>query len=273
MKVILSIGHINVYFFGLMIAIGALVGILLAAREANRKGLPGNKILDLAIYTFLGGIVGARLIYIIAYDPLYYMNNPLKMLMLQQGGLSIHGGILGGALVAIYYIRRQKLPLWKIADVLAPSLILGQAIGRVGCDVFGIATKSFYPWGVWVDGILLHPVQIYESTLNYLLFLYLWHKKDRITYHGQVFTHYLIGYAFIRGLVEFLRINPVVAGSFTVAHLMSAITILIGLALSFILKEKYPAPPVRRVRPDYGMFIAIAISMIFSVFLFYSVQA
>ncbi len=273
MKLLFDFGFFEVYFFGAMVALGALAGILLTVWQARRKGLPPDKALDLTVWTLLGGIVGARLGYILFYSPMYYVQNPLDIVMIQNGGLSIHGGILGGSLVAIYYIKRNKLPLWQFADILAPSLILGQAIGRIGCDVFGIPMEGVYPWGVWVGGTLVHPVQIYEVLLDYSLFAYLWLKRDRAKYQGQIFVHYLIGYALIRGAVEFLRTNPVIIDPFSVSHLLSLITIAAGFFLSLALKTRYPLPPVMQKKSGMVTTIVItAIGMILSVLLFFSVQ-
>lgn len=125
-----SIGHFSIYLFGLTIVIGMLAGIFSAAKEAIRLDLSEDAIFDIILYSIIGGIVGARLVYILVYDPSYYFANPLEILHINAGGLSIQGGILGGVLIGAWRVRKHHLNLWQIANVFAPALILGQAIGE-----------------------------------------------------------------------------------------------------------------------------------------------
>lgn len=226
-----SIGPLTFYFFGLMIAVGASVGIYIFTREAKRKGLDHKVLMDIAIYSLIGGIIGARITYILVYNPSYYFANPIKILHITEGGLSIHGGILGGVLVGYWFLKRHKMPIWETLDIVAPALIIAQGISRIGCDVFGGPISSALPWGVEKYGEYLHPAQAYEFLLDYLLFGYLWLRLKKPSYSGQVFIHYLIGFLVIRGIVEFTRVNPMVFGPFSVSHVMS----LIGIIIAFIL--------------------------------------
>lgn len=226
-----SIGPLTFYFFGLMIAVGASVGIYIFTREAKRKGLDHKVLMDIAIYSLIGGIIGARITYILVYNPSYYFANPIKILHITEGGLSIHGGILGGLLVGYWFLKRHKIPIWETLDIVAPALIIAQGISRIGCDVFGGPISSALPWGVEKYGEYLHPAQAYEFLLDYLLFGYLWLRLKKPSYSGQVFIHYLIGFLVIRGIVEFTRVNPMVFGPFSVSHVMS----LRGIIIAFIL--------------------------------------
>ncbi|MGG0720473.1 prolipoprotein diacylglyceryl transferase [Robertmurraya massiliosenegalensis] len=228
---IFSLGPVTVYFFGLMIAIGASVGLFLFTREAKRRSLDHKKLLDGALYALIGGVIGARVVYILVYNPSYYFENPLKILHISEGGLSIHGGILGGLLVGYWFLKRHKLPIWETLDIVAPALIIAQGISRIGCDVFGGPISSELPWGVEKYGEYLHPAQAYEFLLDYLLFGYLLLRLKKPSYSGQVFLHYLIGFLIIRGIVEFTRVNPMVIGPFSVSHVMSLIGILIAIIL------------------------------------------
>lgn len=226
-----SIGPLTFYFFGFMIAIGSLVGLYIFTREAKRQGLDHKVLMDVAIYSLIGGIVGARIIYILVYNPSYYFSNPIEIFSIHEGGLSIHGGILGGLLVGYWLLKRHKLPFWKTLDIVAPALIIAQGISRIGCDVFGGPISSALPWGIEINGEYLHPAQAYEFLLDYLLFGYLWLRLKKPSYSGQVFIHYLIGFMVIRGIVEFTRLNPMVFGPFSVSHVMSLIGIIIGIIL------------------------------------------
>jgi len=239
-KEVFSIGPVHIYLFGITIAAGMLAGILLALYEARRQGMPEDPFLDVLLYAILGGLLGARLAYVVVYNPAHYLANPLDIFRVNAGGMSIHGGILGGVLAGVWRARKHGLPIWKVADTVAPALILGQAIGRIGCDVFGAPMLGSWFWGVNVNGALLHPAQLYEFVLNYLLFAYLWSRRGSSHYQGQVFVHYLVGFSIIRAVAELFRVNPALFNLVSVAHVLSLIGIAAGLLLSRYLKHRYP---------------------------------
>lgn len=268
-----SIGHLSIYLFGVTVAVGMLVGIMLAGREAKRLKLPEDAVYDVILYSVLGGIVGARLVYILVYDPSYYFANPLEIFRINTGGLSIHGGIMGGFLLGIWRVRNYKLDLWQMADLLAPALILGQAIGRIGCDVFGLTMTKPYSWGVEFNGALVHPAQVYEFTLDYILFAWLWLRRNSVSYRGQVFVHYLIGFSVIRSIVELFRSNPEVFGFLSVSHLLSIAGIIAGLMLQQYLKKRYPLEAGNEQSSSAATTILVAVSLIAaSTAVYYFVQ-
>ncbi|MBM4764625.1 prolipoprotein diacylglyceryl transferase [Bacillus sp. B15-48] len=269
-----SIGPLTIYFFGFMIAIGASVGLFIFTREAKKQGLDHKLLMDGAIYSLVGGILGARVIYILVYNPAYYFANPIKIIFIHEGGLSIHGGILVGLIVGYWFLKKHKMPIWKTMDIAAPALIIAQGISRIGCDVFGGPISSAFPWGVEVYGGYLHPAQAYEFLLDYLLFGYLWLRLKNPVYSGQVFTHYLIGFMVIRGIVEFTRLNPVVFGPFSVSHVMSLIGIITGMILIKYLKQKEPIIKGNVVKKsDYiKTAIFVLILMIVSLIIYNLVQ-
>jgi phosphatidylglycerol---prolipoprotein diacylglyceryl transferase len=235
---LISIGPIHIYLFGMMIAIGSAVGLYFFLKEAKKRGYNDKVLLDAVIFSIMGGIIGARIIYVFVYNPVFYLSNPLEILFIHKGGLSIHGGLLGGLIVGILYLRKKQLPIWKTLDVAAPFIILAQGISRIGCDVFGVPTSSDPLWAIKVENILLHPAQAYEFTLNYLLFGYLWLRLKSTAYQGQVFFHYLIGFLTIRGIVEFFRENPLVFDFISVSHIMSLVGILIVFLLMNYQKKR-----------------------------------
>ncbi len=238
-KVIFQIGHLQINIFGLMIVIGILAGLWLAVREAKKTGVDPDSIMELVLYTVIGGVVGARLIYVLVYNPQYYMAEPLAILKIYEGGLSIHGGLLGGILVGGLYVKKKGLSFWKTADLVTPSLILGQAIGRIGCDVFGKPILGSLPWGVSINGQLLHPAQAYEFLLNYLLFFVLWRKRKNLEYNGQLFTTYLWAYPVIRAFVEIFRTNPQIFG-ISVSYIISLVFVIAAILLKRYLKQTMP---------------------------------
>ncbi len=148
--VLIEIGPLVIRWYGVMIAIACLLGIWVAGREAERKGIDREKIQDIFLYAIIGAVIGARLYYVAFAGWASFMDNPLSVFAVWKGGLAIHGAILGGLLVSIFYTRRQKIRFWKFADMCAPALILGQAIGRIGCflngDALGYPTDM--PWGL-----------------------------------------------------------------------------------------------------------------------------
>ncbi|MFZ7104010.1 MAG: prolipoprotein diacylglyceryl transferase [Peptococcaceae bacterium] len=276
MKILFSLGPFSIHFFGVMIAVGILVSYLLALKEARRKNLDEEPVTNLVLYSILGGIIGARIGYIAFYNPLYYLANPLEIFAIISGGLSIHGGIIGGTLTGFLYARQKGLAIWQTADAIVPALILGQAIGRVGCDVFGVPMSQPYFWGIKINNTLLHPAQMYEFTLDYLFFGYLWLKRTNIKYNGQLLVSYLLFFPLIRSFVELFRDNPTVFSSFSISHLLSIILFMTGLTLRhYLLKQRLQQLinreplSIKKITPVVMIVFAV---IMFSLALFYLVQ-
>lgn len=274
MKPLFSIGPFTLNFLGLMIAIGAIIGIYVFIKEVKRQGLNSDVLFNGAIYSLIGGIIGARIVYVLIYDPSYYFANPIKILSIHEGGLSIHGGILGGLLVGYMFLRHHKIPIWQTLDIVAPALILAQGISRIGCDVFGGSISSNLPWGMEINGEYLHPAQAYEFLLDYVMFGYLWLRLKKPAYTGQVFLHYLIGFMLIRGIVEFTRINPLVFGPFSVSHVMSLIGIIIGIILIKFRKQKQSTNNKNVIKKDdyIKTTLFVIALMVVSIIIYYLVQ-
>jgi phosphatidylglycerol:prolipoprotein diacylglycerol transferase len=233
-----SIGHFSIHLLSVTSAIGMIIGLLLIQKEGERKLLDKDKLMDLGIFTVLFGIIGARLGYILFFNFDYYLNNPSEIFRFSQGGLSIQGAILAGSAAAFIIMRRKNLPVWKTADAIVPGVILGQAIGRVGCDVFGVPMSRNWPWGVMVNGELLHPAQLYEVALNYILFLLIWRKRKTAKFDGELFFIYIIGFALNRFIVEFFRTNPQGLGPLSIAHVLSLVIIALGIMVLIFMKNR-----------------------------------
>jgi phosphatidylglycerol:prolipoprotein diacylglycerol transferase len=231
-RVLFEIGPITVYTFGVSIAVGVLAAYYLADREAKRAGLDVDKVSTLFLILLVAGILGARIFYILFYNPAYYSQHLVEIIKINEGGLSIHGGIIGAILAGWWYSRKVDLSFWSVADLLAPAAIMAQGIARVGCDVYGKAMAVIWPWGVQLQGQVVHPVQIYETLLDLALFIFLWGQRDRKKYSGQIFIYYLGFYALIRFILEFFRNNPVILASFTPAHITSVILMLFAIGLA-----------------------------------------
>ncbi|WHH60002.1 prolipoprotein diacylglyceryl transferase [Petroclostridium sp. X23] len=237
MKVLFHVFGFPVHFFGLMIAVGMLAGIYVAYLEAKRKGLNVDKLFDIVLYTVIAGVIGARVFYIVFYNPAYYIENPMEIIKINEGGLSIHGGLLAAFIVAILYVKKHKLSFFKYADAIAPAVILGQGIGRIGCDVFGKAMTTQLPWGIKYQGQLVHPAQVYEFILDYLVFFILWRMRKSVKYDGQIFLWYVVLFSVNRGIVELFRVNPSVIGWFSISHLLSLLFIISTLIVMYFVKK------------------------------------
>ncbi|MTI70746.1 MAG: prolipoprotein diacylglyceryl transferase [Firmicutes bacterium] len=230
---------ISVRWYGILISLGLLLGALIALREAKRIGFDDEKLIDLLIFAVPAAIIGARLYYVIfSWD--YYKGDIMKIINIRGGGLAIHGGIIASVLTAIIFCKIRKISFWQIADITAPSIILGQAIGRWGNYINKEAHggPTDLPWGIMVEGQKVHPTFLYESLWNFLVFIFLlWYRKNKVKVKGEVFLLYLILYSAARFFIEGLRTDSLMFGGFRVAQLIS-IAIIIGSILVFSLKRK-----------------------------------
>ena len=275
-RILFHVGPFTVYTFGASIAVGTLIAIWLADWEAKRVGMDADQVSTLSIILLVAGILGARIFFVMFYDPIYYWQHPFDIFKIYEGGLSIHGGILGAILAGLWYTRRTALSFWAVADLLAPAAVLAQGIARVGCDVYGKVMAAAWPWGVPVQGQLVHPVQIYETLLDLALFIFLWGKRERQRYSGQIFIYYLGGYALIRLVLEFFRTNPTLIGKLTPAHFTSILFIIAALGIDRwrsryeVVRLETMNAPALWVSP--GVWIAITVLAAASLGIFYSLN-
>jgi len=240
--VLFEVGNISIYAWGTMLALAVLSGTFLAAREAKKHNIQGEKIMDLVLTVVIGGLIGARLFYVFVYEPRTYLADPLEIFRLWQGGLVFYGGLMGGVLAGIWYVRRAGLPFWRTADLLAPYLALGYGIVRIGCFAngccYGKPTGGF--WGVvfpHLDDIARHPTQIYSSVSGFLLFGLLYYLLRHKRFDGQVFLAYVILYGITRTLIESLRENLTVWGPVTVSQLVSVLMVIAAAGYYRYLKR------------------------------------
>lgn len=238
MKELFSFGPIHIYFFGLMIAIAAIVGGAFAIKQGEKRGINEDTMFNLIIIVVISGVLGARLFYILFYNPSFYFSNPGEIIKIDEGGLSIHGGIFSAIVAGYIYSIKSKISFFKLADIAVIGIALAQGIGRVGCDVFGKPMTNIMIWGINYNGQILHPAQVYEFILDYILFIILWRRSYKKKFEGELFVIYLIAFPIIRGIVEFFRINPVVWGPFSISHLLSLVLVIIGLGTYMILYKR-----------------------------------
>jgi len=212
--ILVEFGFIKIFTYGLLVATGFFVAILLAGRQGKKEGLDQQKIMDLAFYVLVAALVGGRLLYIVV-EYRYFLDNPMEVLKFWKGGLVFYGGFIGAFSVGFWYVRKHQLPVWKVGDIVAPSIAIGQAIGRWGCFFAGCCygVRTDVPWAITFSDpkslapldIPLHPTQIYLS-LNALVIygILVWLRK-RKKFEGQVFWTYGILYSIGRFIIEYYR--------------------------------------------------------------------
>jgi phosphatidylglycerol:prolipoprotein diacylglycerol transferase len=272
----LKLGSLTLHWYGVLVAVGFLTGLWTASRRAPRAGLRGDAVADLGPWLIVGALVGSRVLYVITYwntlfdDPLIPGAPWTEVFMIHRGGLVYYGGLIGAALAYVIVVRWKQLPLWRLADVLSPSIALGCVFGRLGCLMNGCCygRPCDLPWAIrfpadslaWRQHRALgladehglsapvHPTQIYDALFNLALYAGLAWLFRRRKFDGQVFTAYLMGYAALRSVVELFRGDYAAdrpAGGFTPAHLTSLVVFAAGAVAFTCLRQrgKQAAPP------------------------------
>ncbi len=232
--ILFRIGDFEVTSFGLMVAMGALVGLWLFRRELVRSGLPESAT-DAAVAGVLGGLAGAKLLWTFEHAG----EAPLMSLLLSRGGMSWFGGLIGGVAAGLFVMWRRRLPIVATLAAATPALAAGHAIGRIGCFLVGddYGRPTDLPWGVaFPEGlppttVPVHPTQLYEAAALALVTWALVRWRRRGVSDTVVLGRYLAIAGAIRFAIEFIRVNVRVLGPLTVAHLVSLALVAAGVAL------------------------------------------
>jgi phosphatidylglycerol:prolipoprotein diacylglycerol transferase len=248
--VFFSIGPINIYTYGLLVAAGFSIGIVLALYFGKKQGISRENILDISFYSLVASIIGSRIFFVLIEYKLF-INNPLDIFKIWEGGLVFYGGILLVIPVTYLYIRIKSLPLWMTLDLFAPSLAIGHSIGRIGCFSAGCCygKPTTLPWGVIfsdpnsmaVTGISLHPTQLYESAAELGIFIILIIMRKNKRFDGQLVLSYLLLYSFARFIIEFFRGDierGIIFNGFSVAQGISIILFMTSLICLKLLRKK-----------------------------------
>ena len=212
--ILIEFGFFKIFTYGLLVATGFLVAILLASSREEKEGLDSQKVLDLCFYVMVSALLGARLLYVIV-EYRYFLDSPLEIFKFWKGGLVFYGGLILGVLISLWYLKRNQMPMWKTADLLAPSIALGQLIGRWGCFFAGscYGKKTDVAWGITFTDprslapleISLHPTQVYLSLNAVFIFIFLMWLSKRKVFDGQILWSYGILYSIGRFLIEYFR--------------------------------------------------------------------
>src|SRR5476649_1448779 len=218
---LLELGPITVYTYGVLLAAAYLLGLKLAMVRAERRGLDSARVLDLGIYIIIAALIGAKLLLLII-DFNTFKNDPRELLTLARSGGVFYGGLILAVAVALWYIRRARLPLWTTCDVFAPGIALGHVVGRFGClfagCCYGKQLAQPHWWTVtFTDpfalanvgtplGVPLYPTQIFEAGAEALiLIVLLWTERKGRPFAGRTFWFYMLLYAISRFIIEFYR--------------------------------------------------------------------
>jgi phosphatidylglycerol:prolipoprotein diacylglycerol transferase len=251
-----KLGGFAVHSYGIMIALAFAAGLWTATLRARREKISSDFIMDVVMWLVVGSIIGARTVYVTTYWHEEFAGQPvMEIFAVWHGGLVYYGGLIGGIVAGGFYIWWKRMPFWKTADVLAPSIALGSFFGRVGCLLNGCCygRPTDLPWAITFTnslardfsntplGVPLHPTQIYDGLLNLMLYGFLaWlfrHKK----FDGEIFATYLICYSITRSIVEHFR------GDYSTLHYHLGLTpaqwisvpmFITGLALAAVLSRR-----------------------------------
>jgi phosphatidylglycerol---prolipoprotein diacylglyceryl transferase len=254
-RVAFELGPLTVYWYGIIIGVGILLGLMLAINESKKVNLDPNIFTDLIIWAIPVSILFARLYYV-SFEWEYYSRNPTKIIAIWEGGIAIHGALTGAMLTAILFCHKKGVSFWKIADIAAPSLILAQAIGRWGnfmnqeahgTEVSRNFLESLYLPDfiidqMFINGSYFHPTFLYESLWNVMGFIFLiiirkWVKGLK---QGEIFLLYLAWYSVGRFFIEGLRTDSLMlTDNIRIAQVLSLVLVGLSLSLIFYRRKKY----------------------------------
>lgn len=257
-----SIGPLTLHSYGVLLALAFVLGLMIASRQARRARLPAEQVTDLAVYVLIAGLLGAKLALLIV-EWGYYSKNLGELFSLLQSGGVFYGGLLAALPVAWWYARRHALPGWSAADALAPGVVLGQSVGRLGCFAAGccFGKPASVPWAVTFRDLYaaravgtpmdtpLHPTQLYESLATFLILLVLLAVARRKRFEGQVMLSYVLLYSCARFVIEIFRGDPargsVFRGALSTSQFVALVLVLGALVLwPYLARRGRPAPPL-----------------------------
>ena len=257
-SIILDLGWFKIASYGLMVAIGMLVGVWIATVRAKKMGESSSLILDLTVWVVLAGIIGARFFYVFIEGWTEVLSRPfgqtlIYFLKIRQGGLSFFGALAFSVPVGIIYLLKRGVNLWKIADIMAPSIAIGEAFARIGCFLNGCCfgnpcpSDAFYgvefpvdsiPYQHYGGAVSVYPTQIISSINAFFIFLILSFLLRHRKFDGQIFWLFVLMYSVTRFFIDFIRgdsgdtfFGGLLFGIFTLAQAMC----FIGAAMSIVM--------------------------------------
>jgi len=253
--VLVKIGSLKIYSYGVFVAIGFLAAIRVAAREIDRKGLDREAFYDMAFWLVIAAIAGARLFHVLVYWP-YYAANPSEIYRLWNGGLVFYGGLIAAIATCLFFLRRRRIPFLPVADAAAFGIPLGLAFGRIGCTLAGCCygKPTALSWGIVFSDpaclaplhVPLHPTQLYESLAGLAIFGILVATRDRFVTPGMRSWTMLILYGVARSGLEIFRDDPRgFVGPFSESQVVSAVLVLYAAVSIAVARSRSGAGKVQ----------------------------
>jgi len=251
--ILLQLGSFQIYAYGFFIVMGFVVATVLAALKIRKSDIKISfeSAVDLFFYVVLSAVAGSRILFVlINFDD--YRQNPIKILKLWEGGLVFYGGLILAAMVALVYMKRHRLPIWKLADLISPLIALGLFFGRIGCFLAGCCygKETSLPWGVVFRNpeslarlnVSLHPTQLYDAVNGLAIFFFLSWMQKRKAFDGQIFWLFLLLYSITRFLVEMVRGDPrgfLFEGSLSTSQAVGVVLAIFSFFMLFYMGKKY----------------------------------
>ncbi len=249
---LIHLGSFALPTYGFLMACAFLAALFLLRSRAPRFGLAPDAAADFGIWVLLAGLLGSKLLLLIVEWRHFNLFEASSLIELLRSGGVFYGGLIGAVLAAIVFLRIRKLDFWAIADAAAPSIALGQAIGRLGCFSAGCCwgKECHLPWAITFHslvaernvgvplGVPLHPTQLYEA-LGTAILCVLLIAFERRRFSGETFARYLVGYALLRGTIEFFRGDPrgTVLGVLSTSQFIALAGLLLGIAIIAIRRK------------------------------------
>lgn len=253
-----EIGPLQVNWYGLIIVVGMILAIYLGINEGEKRGVSEDFIVDTAFWTLPIGIIGARLYYVL-FELDFYLNNPIRILYIWEGGLAIYGGIIAGLLTIYWRSKKENIPLLLVTDILAPYVLLAQAIGRWGNFVNqeahgaevsrqfleNLMLPEFIIEQMNIAGAYYHPTFLYESVWSIIgvLLLVSLRNRKQLLLRGETTAGYMIWYGVGRFFIEAMRTDSLYLGPFRISQIVSLLIVIGGLAMIVYLRRyQFPRP-------------------------------
>ncbi len=254
--ILFQFGNFHIYAYGFFIVLGFAVATVLAFLKVRRSniGVSSENVTDIFFYTALSAFLGARLFFVlINFD--IYRQHPLQIFRIWQGGLVFYGGLIPAAVVAFGYMRRRRLPVWKLADLISPLIALGLAFGRIGCFFAGCCygKETSLPWAIVFRNpnslarlsVPLHPTQLYDAVNGLAIFLFLSWLEKRKSFDGQIFWLFLFLYSITRFFIEIFRGDPrgfLFGSLLSTSQGIGVLLAIFSLFMLFFMKKMYRRP-------------------------------
>src|SRR3954451_10230246 len=261
--ILFEIGGVPVYTYGVLLAAAYLSGLPFALMRARARGLNPERVMDLGIWIIISALAGAKLLLLVVEHDTF-SSNPAQLLTLLRSGGVFYGGLIAAVAVALWYLRKHRMPMWSVTDVFAPGIALGHVIGRMGCFFAGccFGRPTTVPWAITFHSeaaaqnagtllnVPLHPTQLYEAGAELLILVVLLatERKGKL-FPGRTFWGYMFLYAVSRFVIEFYRGDPRGSvGMLTTSQFVSVILAPLAIIMLVALRRGSVPEPERASR-------------------------